>query len=1251
GGEFEWQDEWRGLPPLRLRDVNIRLANDGAYHRVGMRATPAANLASPIELRSEFVGSNVREVSDWDGSADVRVDYADVAALSKYLPLPIEISRGDGGLQAWFELDNGRPVAVTTDLVVRDARVKLGASGRVDSAAAAKPAAKTQLPVAPAAPVLPPPIALTALSGRFSWRETASASANVIAKVAGQSAAVTQRWSLRDVEVTPINGVKLPALSAELTLERVDAAIRGGEFRSANIDLASANSLMYVVSPLLPTSLLEHGYVSQPRGKLGEVVAKWSFAADEKIKFDAAATVSDVSWARGLLPGATGISGKLRATDEAGSFSFEPTIAATNLPSIATKNLLSGVSKKSPDTVAAKAAPKTPVTIDFGDIFSETMHVGAVSGAVKWQRVGFVKMNNGQTQPQWQIASDGLDVNGEHAKGRFAGTWRNDELGPGIAKITGKLDTANTDAVFRYLPRGVGENARNWVKNAIVGGRTTGATFALEGPLWHFPFVDGKQGKFEIVAPVTGVTVDYADRWPRAENVDALLTFNGSSFNAAVSRATIAGAAISATQVKIADMSTPAAVVEIRGTAVSSLDNFLRFVATSPVSQMIDRFTETAKGSGASKLALGLAIPIAQPEKTKVDGEFVFEGNRIELGGDVPTLDAVTGRIRFSEKDMSAKELRATAFGGNTAIDVLTDQSGVIRASASGRTELARVRETYDYPLLDQLKGSIDWKMETQSASSRDANSLPTVRVSGVLSPQALPFDRVYQAAATPRDATQPIAFSLVRSALAQGRDRIEFEMPAQLHAIIERSAEKPRESRVVERAVVDFGAQKTALPTRGYSLRGELAKLDTDAALALVPALTGKNSKNVGGVKSETTTPDFINVNLKVDRALVFSHVLSDVSLRAQPSGQRWRLALRSKEALGVISVENDTESNNIDAVSVRLQRFALPTPMTDADRLSPPVANAANATNADASTRWPKLDLVADTFVSDGRDLGKLEIAAQPSANEWRIDRVKLTSADGALNAKGRWRLPSGTPLSGNGQTSVEVSLDWKDAGRFMQRFGLPKGVERGEGDLKGEISWAGSPAQFGYNKLDGKFALQTKAGRFSEMEPGIAKLLGVISLQSLPRRLSFNFDDLFGRGFAFDSISAEVAIAKGKANTDGFSIVGPAARVEIRGDADLDAETTQLRVRVFPSVSVATAIGVGLATANPAIGAAAWLGQKIARDPVERLLMQEFEVSGAWANPEVKQTRGMGATNPEDKGFDSTGQAISPSEPVRR
>jgi uncharacterized protein YhdP len=244
---------------------------------------------------------------------------------------------------------------------------------------------------------------------------------------------------------------------------------------------------------------------------------------------------------------------------------------------------------------------------------------------------------------------------------------------------------------------------------------------------------------------------------------------------------------------------------------------------------------------------------------------------------------------------------------------------------------------------------------------------------------------------------------------------------------------------------------------------------------------------------------------------------------------------------------------------------------------------------------------------------------VKAQPARDDWQIEQVRLTSGDGSIEAKGRWRPRSATSASGN--TEVDVALKWGDAGKFMSRFGLPKGVERGQGTLNGTLSWPGSPAQFSYARLAGKFALETAQGRFTEMEPGIAKLLGVLSLQSLPRRLSFNFDDLFGKGLAFDEVKAEVMIADGIAKTDGFVINGPSARVQIRGSADINRETQELQVRVYPSLSTATAIGIGLATANPAIGAAALLGQKLARDPIERMLMQEFEVKGTWAAPDVK------------------------------
>jgi uncharacterized protein YhdP len=1237
-GEIEWHDEWRGLAPLRMREVNVRLANDGAHHRIGMRATPSAEIASPIEFRSVIVGSNLRKVSDWDGSAYLRVDYANVAALSKYLPLPMDIARGDGGIQAWFDFEDGRPVSVTTDLVVRDARVVVRPVNPAPVRTNALQSAATNS--------LSPPIAFNDLAGRISWSETA------LPKDENATASYAQRWSLRDVSVTTLNREKLPALSGELKLDRTDSALLGGEFRAAKIDLATAHSLSSVVAPLLPTAVVEQARAAAPRGTLSEVVASWKTGTAARISYDVVATASDVKWSRGALPGVSGLSGKLRANDQSGEFAFGSLSIGDEKKNSTARQAIEKVgsvfSKKVADqkigAAGAKVVNKVPLVLDLGDMFSDPLSIGAIGGRVNWkvlaptpaavvapsEPMSMAASGATKTPPlQLLVTTDGIEVEGEHVKARFAGSWRSDELGPGVAAINGKLESVDAQVVHRYLPRGVGEGAKRWVKNAITGGRVADATFAVEGSLWHFPFQDAKHGKFEIVAPVRDVVVDYADDWPAAKQVDALLTFRGTSFEAAVNRATIAGAAITATQIKIADMSNPEASVEIRGTASSTTDNFLRFVETSPINRMIDRFTEGAKGTGTSKLTLGLNIPIRYPERTKIDGDIAFENNRIELAGDVPPLEGVSGRLIFSEKEMSAKELRANAFGGSTTIAISTD-AGVIKANANGRAELARVRETFDYPLLDQLTGSMDWRMDLQTGAAA------SVRINGVLSPQALPIDAVYQSGSTARDTTLPIPFSLVRSSLAQGRDRVEFEIPAHLHAIIERSAERARDTRVVERAVIDFGAQKTALPTRGYSLRGEVAKLDTDAALALVPALTGKNSKNVGGVKSESSTPDFVNVNLKIDRAVIFSHVLSDVSLRAQPSGQRWRLALRSKEATGVVSVDNESESGNVEAVSVRLQRFSFPPAATAADRMTNApraLSTNQNAASSDANARWPKLDLIADAFVSEGRELGRLEVKAQPGSNEWRIEAVKLTNADGAINATGQWKQPLRSVAAANGQTSVDVALNWKDAGRFMQRFGFPKGIERGEGELTGKLSWEGSPAQFAYPKLNGEFSLKTKAGRFTEMEPGIAKLLGVISLQSLPRRLSFNFDDLFGRGFAFDSVASEVKIANGKATTDSFAIIGPAARVEIRGDADLIAETSTLRVRVFPSLSVAAAIGIGLATANPAIGAAAWLGQKIAKDPVERLLMQEFDISGPWATPEVKQTRGVGTNNRED------------------
>ena len=316
-----------------------------------------------------------------------------------------------------------------------------------------------------------------------------------------------------------------------------------------------------------------------------------------------------------------------------------------------------------------------------------------------------------------------------------------------------------------------------------------------------------------------------------------------------------------------------------------------------------------------------------------------------------------------------------------------------------------------------------------------------------------------------------------------------------------------------MERATLDLGNQRTALPARGYALRGELARIDADVAMALLTSASASGGKAVGGLTNESSGADFVNINLRAGEAVLYGHRFHDVTLRAQPSGQRWRLALRSKEATGAIALDTQAESGTVDAV-----RFGCSGCHSQARRCTG-AGQSAGAIHGQRGVTGP--DSMAEAgsgrrYVRQrGRDLGKLEVRAQPARDEWQIEQVGLSSTDGSIEAKGRWRpsTPSPSLPGAVGDTEVDVSLRWNDAGKFMSRFGLPKGVERG-GTCRGPCI---GPAARRSSTTPGSAASsrwRQSGGRFTEMEPGIAKLLGVLSLQSPPRRLSFNFDDILAK-----------------------------------------------------------------------------------------------------------------------------------------
>lgn len=63
-----------------------------------------------------------------------------------------------------------------------------------------------------------------------------------------------------------------------------------------------------------------------------------------------------------------------------------------------------------------------------------------------------------------------------------------------------------------------------------------------------------------------------------------------------------------------------------------------------------------------------------------------------------------------------------------------------------------------------------------------------------------------------------------------------------------------------------------------------------------------------------------------------------------------------------------------------------------------------------------------------------------------------------------------------------------------------------------------------------MSGELALDFKDGRFAKVDPGVVKLLGALSLQSLPRRIRLDFTDVFSDGFAFDTLKGEAQARNG-------------------------------------------------------------------------------------------------------------------------
>jgi len=271
------------------------------------------------------------------------------------------------------------------------------------------------------------------------------------------------------------------------------------------------------------------------------------------------------------------------------------------------------------------------------------------------------------------------------------------------------------------------------------------------------------------------------------------------------------------------------------------------------------------------------------------------------------------------------------------------------------------------------------------------------------------------------------------------------------------------------------------------------------------------------------------------------------------------------------------------------------------------------------DSTTEMPALDVVAENFELFGKKLGRLELLANyvraTEGREWRIRNLSLVNPDATLTARGNWLARNGGNVS-----TLDYSLHIANAGNLLNRFGYADVLRGGKGKMDGDLSWKGLPFSFDIPSLSGNVDLDIASGQFLKVDPGAAKLLGVLSLQSIPRRLTLDFRDVFSEGFAFDGINGNARITNGVASTDNLKMRSVSATVLIDGTADIAKESQNLRAVIVPEINAGAASVAYALAINPLIGAGTFLAQLFLREPLMRAFTFEYAITGAWSDPHV-------------------------------
>lgn len=731
-----------------------------------------------------------------------------------------------------------------------------------------------------------------------------------------------------------------------------------------------------------------------------------------------------------------------------------------------------------------------------------------------------------------------------------------------------------------YWPvKGMAQKTVEYLNMSLLGGTVTKAKFLMRGNLGDFPYKDGS-GQFYIEADTRDVTFKFDPEWPQAEQLNAKVIFDNDTMAIAADSGNLLGSQINKATATIDSFSNDVSMLVITVDALATDSSYLALHQNSPLQEDIGDAVTDFSISKPINPTLEITIPLGNDVPATLRGVIPLDGHQISLKDYPLKLNGTRGLIHFSEKGAYSENLRGNLWGNQFAIDVKVDEytgdDDVVKLDANSDFAVGKVFDAYRLQSPLSISGSSDLVVRYRVAENANQSLIVRTDLKGteIKGPDWLSKSR------------EDIADVLVTLFESDGKVQSRAIYRNSISSQLAFSSDDLNDITGVV-ALGNLATKKIAAPQQGVSIQGEFNEIKSYDWINSLQFKTG----------GTFSWPKWINtIDIKTPSLDVAGQKLHEVHITdEQLAGQYLRFRLTAKEGKGSLTFYDDGRKHVlVDELDIVLEPFSK---LSDSD------------INLEKSSLY-NWQLECASCRINGIDTGVLTLVTQKT--EQGVSIQGDSKIEGLLSAylEGSWK---------GDLSKVNITFTSPNAGQLLQRWGYGDGIRDTSTEGKLELSWQGGWHQFELNKSNGSFSVNTGQGVVRELSDRQARVFSLFSLQSLRRRLSLDFRDLFEDGFFYDSINGSFTIKEGVVHSDRVQINGATAEVTITGSTDLVNSTVDQNVVVIPKLGSSLPVLAGWAI-EPTTGLIMLLINKIFEPVLDVVVRIEYNIKGDLTNPEV-------------------------------